>query len=173
MLQATFGYDHRKPIVCKAGVSINEENAACLNLSNLYKESGFLALDFDAIHRYMPGLGKSFWTLSQMSARTEAEGTNFYTVIPQQDLFRIYGDGTDNTAVTITSAVAIYPGRLAPSPPSPLGHLPPPAASMMMTAGYYLGRMSRHALLDMAECHGELPLYSRGRDWDHDRCHPH
>ena len=74
----TFDTTTGKPIVCKVGVSIvNEENARL----NLEQETDSYGFDFDAIHQATRSDWEKELDVITVEGGTEAERTNFYTAL--------------------------------------------------------------------------------------------
>lgn len=74
----TFDTTGGKPIVCKVGVSIvNEENARL----NLEQETDSYGFDFDAIHQATRSDWEKELDVITVEGGTEAERTNFYTAL--------------------------------------------------------------------------------------------
>ncbi len=152
----TFDTTTGKPIVCKVGVSIvNEENARL----NLEQETDSYGFDFDAIHQATRSDWEKELDVITVEGGTEAERTNFYTALYHSKIIPNIASDVNGQYRRHDMSVATIPaGRRQFSTFSTWDTFRAWHPMMTLLDTTLVNDMVQ-SLLDMYDASGELPLW--------------
>lgn len=152
----TFDTTTGKPIVCKVGVSIvNEENARL----NLEQETDSYGFDFDAIHQATRSNWEKELDVITVEGGTEAERTNFYTALYHSKIIPNIASDVNGQYRRHDMSVATIPaGRRQFSTFSTWDTFRAWHPMMTLLDTTLVNDMVQ-SLLDMYDASGELPLW--------------
>ena len=154
----TFDTTTGKPIVCKVGVSIvNEENARL----NLEQETDSYGFDFDAIHQATRSDWEKELDVITVEGGTEAERTNFYTALYHSKIIPNIASDVNGQYRRHDMSVATIPaGRRQFSTFSTWDTFRAWHPMMTLLDTTLVNDMVQ-SLLDMYDASGELPLWRK------------
>ena len=152
----TFDTTTGKPIICKVGVSIvNEENARL----NLEQETDSYGFDFDAIHQATRSDWEKELDVITVEGGTEAERTNFYTALYHSKIIPNIASDVNGQYRRHDMSVATIPaGRRQFSTFSTWDTFRAWHPMMTLLDTTLVNDMVQ-SLLDMYDASGELPLW--------------